>query len=73
MRFDENDGVNGAGQEVASDSKVSPRLGVTWDPKGDGNWLFNASYGHYVRHSPTRRATPLAAQPALFTSGTGPA
>lgn len=69
VRFDENDGVNGAGQEVATDSKVSPRLGVTWDPKGDGNWLFNASYGHYVAALANTQgdSTSLGGNPAAFT------
>ncbi len=69
VRFDENDGVNGAGHEVASDSKVSPRLGVTWDPKGDGNWLFNASYGHYVAALANTQgdSTSLGGNPAAFT------
>ena len=69
VRFDENDGVNGAGQEVASDSKVSPRLGVTWDPKGDGDWLFNASYGHYVAALANTQgdSTSLGGNPAAFT------
>ncbi|HEX9669481.1 MAG TPA: TonB-dependent receptor, partial [Thermoanaerobaculia bacterium] len=69
VRFDENDGVNGAGEEVASDSKVSPRLGLTWDPKGDGDWLFNASYGHYVAALANTQgdSTSLGGNPAAFT------
>ncbi len=48
FRFDENDGVDAAGQQVADDSKFSPRLGASWDVKGDGDLVFNASYGTYV-------------------------
>ncbi len=48
LRYDKNDGVDQAGKTVAKDSKLSPRLGVTYDPSGDGNWLFNAGYGYYV-------------------------
>lgn len=48
VRYDENDGEDASRQKVADDSKVSPRLSVTWDPKADGNWIFNASYGEYV-------------------------
>ncbi len=26
------------------DSKFSPRLGLTYDPRGDGNWILNGSF-----------------------------
>jgi hypothetical protein len=48
LRYDKNDGKDASGTVVAKDSKVSPRLGVVWDVKGDGEWLVNASYGTYV-------------------------
>jgi outer membrane receptor protein involved in Fe transport len=48
LRYDKNDGEDQAHNTVAKDSRVSPRLGVTYDLHGDGNWLFNAGYGHYV-------------------------
>jgi hypothetical protein len=48
LRFDENDGEDASKKKVASDSKLSPRLAATWDPKANGNWVFNASYGEYV-------------------------
>jgi hypothetical protein len=48
LRYDKNHGVNGAGAVVSRDSNISPRLGVTYDPKGDGTWQFNASYAKYV-------------------------
>jgi hypothetical protein len=47
-RYDVNDGVDSSGKKVTDDSKVSPRLGATYDLRGDGNWIFNASYGQYV-------------------------
>jgi hypothetical protein len=47
-RYDENDGVNSSGAKVASDSKFSPRLGLMYDVKGDGDLLINASYATYV-------------------------
>jgi len=48
LRYDKNHGVNGSGAVVANDSNLSPRLGVTYDPNGDGIWQFNASYAKYT-------------------------
>ncbi|OFV80951.1 MAG: hypothetical protein A2Y78_00350 [Acidobacteria bacterium RBG_13_68_16] len=48
LRYDKNDGQTSVGIKVAKDSNISPRLGVTFDPKGDGNWIFNASFSRYV-------------------------
>jgi hypothetical protein len=48
VRFDENDGEDGEGKKVASDSRVSPRVSAAFDPKADGDWVFNLSYGEYV-------------------------
>ena len=48
VRYDKNDGKNANGAMVAKDSKISPRLGVTFDPNGDGSMQFNASYAKYV-------------------------
>ena len=48
VRYDKNDGKNSLGGKVSDDSKFSPRLGVSWDPKGDGDWIVNLSYANYV-------------------------
>ena len=48
VRYDKNRSVNAAGAVVSNDHAVNPRLGVTFDPKGDGRWQFNASYAKYV-------------------------
>lgn len=48
LRFDKNDGRDQGGAEVVKDSSVSPRLSASWDPRGDGAWTLNASYGQYV-------------------------
>ena len=47
-RFDRNHAVDSAGTVVANDQRISPRLGVTWDPTGHGQWTVNGSYGVYV-------------------------
>jgi Carboxypeptidase regulatory-like domain/TonB dependent receptor len=48
VRYDRNDGVNSAGVKDVEGSRVSPRVGLTFDPRGDGDWIFNASYATYV-------------------------
>jgi hypothetical protein len=48
LRYDSNDGRNGQGALVAKDSKLSPRLAVTYDPVKNGKWILHASYAQYV-------------------------
>jgi outer membrane receptor protein involved in Fe transport len=48
VRFDKNHGVDSAGHLVAKDSAWSPRLGVVFDPSGDGVWTFTGSVARYV-------------------------
>jgi hypothetical protein len=48
VRYDENDGTDSSGTGVADDSKVSPRIGASYDIKGDGDLVVNASFGTYV-------------------------
>ena len=48
LRYDRNVGINSAGVKDVEDSKVSPRLGLTYDLRGDGGWILNASYATYV-------------------------
>jgi outer membrane receptor for ferrienterochelin and colicin len=48
VRWDKNDAVDSGGNRVASDSKLAPRVGMVWDPKGDGVWGVSASYGTYT-------------------------
>ncbi len=47
VRYDRNNGKNSAGATVASDSAVSPRAGVIWDPTGDGRWAITGSVARY--------------------------
>ncbi len=47
-RYDENDGQNSSGVTTASDSKISPRFGVSYDVKGDGDLVVHGGFGTYV-------------------------
>lgn len=48
VRWDRNDGRDQSGNLVATDSAISPRLGVVWDPTGAGDWSVTGSFGQYV-------------------------
>ena len=48
LRWDANRGENSAKQQVANSSLISPRVGLVFDPVGDGKTTINASYGRYV-------------------------
>jgi hypothetical protein len=68
VRWDKNHGVNGAGDLIVKDSALSPRVGVIWDPKGDGVWSVTASAGRYVAAIANGVADGSSAggQPAAF-------
>ncbi|HWM94799.1 MAG TPA: TonB-dependent receptor [Thermoanaerobaculia bacterium] len=69
LRYDQNDGEDASRQKVADDSKLSPRLSATFDPKGDGDWIFNASYAEYVAALASTQAngTAQGGNPAAIT------
>jgi outer membrane receptor protein involved in Fe transport len=48
LRWDKNRGKDSAGRTVADDSAFSPRLGVVWDPAGNGLWAISGSFSKYV-------------------------
>jgi hypothetical protein len=48
VRWDQNRGRDASGTLIARDRAVSPRLGVLWDPAGDGRTTVSASAGRYV-------------------------
>jgi outer membrane receptor for ferrienterochelin and colicin len=48
FRFDKNNSKDQGGVPVLEDSQWSPRLGVSWDIKGDSTWIANAGFARYV-------------------------
>ncbi|MEM7351947.1 MAG: TonB-dependent receptor, partial [Acidobacteriota bacterium] len=56
VRYDENDGVDSGGVTTVDDNKVSPRVGFSYDVKGDGDLIINGSYGTYVAAIANTRA-----------------
>ena len=47
-RFDRNRSKDQSGTSVVRDSQWSPRVGVTWDLHGNGNWTANLGFARYV-------------------------
>ena len=45
LRYDRNDGRDASGAVISDSAKLSPRLGLTWDPTGSGAWTMHGSYG----------------------------
>jgi hypothetical protein len=48
VRWDKNDGRDSNDVLVAKESAWSPRLGLVWDPTGEGQWSVTASASKYV-------------------------
>jgi hypothetical protein len=48
LRYDKNGGTDSVGNPVVKDRAWSPRLGIAWDPRGDGRWTMNGGVAKYV-------------------------
>jgi outer membrane receptor for ferrienterochelin and colicin len=48
LRYDKNDGTDAGGLKTVDDSRISPRVSLSWDLFGDGEWIVNASLARYV-------------------------
>jgi outer membrane receptor for ferrienterochelin and colicin len=48
FRYDRNTSKDQGGVEVLHDQQWSPRLGLSWDIKGDGKWVANTGFARYV-------------------------
>src|SRR5262245_34108059 len=61
LRYDKNSTFDQGAKHVGNASSVSPRLGITYDIKGDGKWLANAGFAHYVAAFNTQIADAASA------------
>jgi hypothetical protein len=48
LRYDKNDGTDAGGLKTVDDARISPRVSLSWDLFGDGEWIVNASLARYV-------------------------
>ena len=48
VRYDKNSARDQGGEPVSDASTWSPRLGLTYDLSGNGRWIANVGYAHYV-------------------------
>jgi len=69
VRWDKNHDVDSSGALVSDSGSLSPRLGVRWDPRGDGRLVFDAGYAKYVAKLAERvaNATSTAGNVATYT------
>jgi outer membrane receptor protein involved in Fe transport len=76
LRYDRNDGTDASGAVISDSQKFSPRLGVSWDPTGAGDWTMHGSYGMYVAtlNNTIANSASIAGNPTtLQWAYTGPA
>jgi outer membrane receptor for ferrienterochelin and colicin len=66
LRWDKNDGQDGTGRKTVDSDAISPRLGGTWDVKGDGDMIVSAAYARYVAgiNNSQGDASSVGGQPA---------
>src|SRR5262249_31100485 len=48
FRFDKNGGTDSVGNPVINHQAWSPRLGLSWNPDGQGVWAFTSGVAQYV-------------------------
>jgi hypothetical protein len=68
LRYDRNDGQNADGDTVADDDRLSPRVGASYDLRGDGRFLVHGSFGRYVAaiSNPVADGTAAGGQPSEY-------
>jgi hypothetical protein len=48
LRYDTSHGTDAGGAGVVDDTRWSPRIGASWDLRGDGRWIVNAGAARYA-------------------------
>lgn len=68
MRYDYNTDKDSLGVSVVHNHEFSPRVGFTWDVRGDGRWLLNAAVARYATaiNSAIADAASSGGRPATF-------
>lgn len=68
LRYDLNRGKNSAGLLISDDKVLSPRLGLSWDPAGNGRTILHASFNRYASALTNSIAneSSAAGQPAIL-------
>ena len=68
MRYDYNADKDSLGVGVVHNHEFSPRMGFTWDVRGDGRWLVNAAVARYAAaiNSNIADAASSGGRPATF-------
>ena len=84
LRYDKNSTKDQGGALVGNADSFSPRLSAAWDVNGNGTWIANLSFGHYVGMFNTQIADAASAAgreanysfwyqgPEVNTGATGP-
>jgi len=67
-RYDRNADADSLGVAVVHNQEISPRVGITWDVRGNGAWLINAAVARYVTaiNSNIADAASSGGRPATF-------
>jgi outer membrane receptor protein involved in Fe transport len=74
-RYDKNDSVDGTGNKVAKDSKITPRLSATYDVTANGKHRVTASYNVYASRivdGPSTAASSAGNPGTIYFSYQGP-
>ena len=61
LRYDKNSTFDQGAKQVGNDARFSPRLGATYNIFGDGRWIANVGFAHYVAAFNTQIADAASA------------
>lgn len=61
LRYDKNSTFDQGAKQVGNDARFSPRLGATFDVNGNGQWIANVGFAHYIAGFNTQIADAASA------------